>query len=159
FNPLKALKGGFKSGKSASTPRKVLVVFQYAISVTLIVATIVIYQQIDYAKNRPIGYDQNNIVSFGLKEDKIYKHFETLRQELIQSGMVTEVAATDHEIGDIYNTNGGLEWSGKDPNMTDKFYTMRITPEFGNLIGWKISRGRDFSKEMKTDSMGFILNE
>jgi hypothetical protein len=43
--------------------------------------------------------------------------------------------------------------------MTDKFYTMRITPEFGNLIGWKISRGRDFSKEMKTDSMGFILNE
>ena len=159
FNPLQALRGSFKSGKSAIAPRKLLVVFQYVISVALIVATIVIYQQIDYAKDRPIGYDQNNIVSFELKADKIDQHFEVIRQELIQSGMVTEVAASDHEIGDIYNTNGGLEWRGKDPNMTDKFYTMRISPEFGNLIDWKITRGRDFSKEMKTDSTGFILNE
>ena len=159
FNPLKALKGNFRSGKSASMPRKVLVVFQYAVSVVLVIATIIIYQQIEYAKDRPIGYDQNNIVSFELKEDKIDKHFDVIRQELIRSGMVTEVAASDHLIGSVYTTNGGLEWRGKDPNMTDQFYTMRITPDFGNLIDWDITRGRDFSKEMKTDSSGFILNE
>ncbi len=73
--------------------------------------------------------------------------------------MITEVAASDHQIGNIYVTNGGLEWRGKDPNMTDQFFTMRITSEFGNLIGWNITRGRDFSKEMKTDSTGFIINE
>ncbi len=159
FNPLTALRGSFKSGKSASMPRKVLVVFQYTISVVLVIATIIIYQQIEFAKDRPIGYDQNNIVSFELKEDKIDKHFDVIRQELIQSGTVSEVAASDHQIGDIYTTNGGLEWRGKDPNMTDQFYTMRITPEFGNLIDWKVTRGRDFSKEMKTDSTGFIINE
>ena len=159
LTPLKTLRGSFRSGKSATTPRKVLVVFQYAISVVLVIATIIIYQQIEYAKDRPIGYDQNNIVSFELKEDKIDKHFDVIRQELIQSGMVTEVAATDHQIGNIYNTNGGLEWRGKDPAMTDQFYTMRVTAEFGNLIDWEITRGRDFSKEMKTDSTGFIINE
>ncbi|MEE9362024.1 MAG: ABC transporter permease [Cellulophaga sp.] len=159
LNPLNALRGNFKSGKSASMPRKTLVVFQYTISVVLVIATIIIYQQIDYAKERPIGYDQNSIVSFSLKEDKIDKHFDVIRQELIRSGIALEVAATDHYIGDIYNTNGGLEWRGKDPNMTDQFYTMRITTEFGNLINWNITRGRDFSKEMKTDSTGFIINE
>ncbi len=159
FTPLKTLRGSFRSGKSATAPRKVLVVFQYAISVVLVISTIVIYQQIEYAKDRPIGYDQNNIISFELKEDKIDKHFDVIRQELIQSSMVMEVAASDHQIGSIYVTNGGLEWRGKDPNMTDQFFTMRVTPEFGNLIGWKITRGRDFSKEMKTDSAGFIINE
>jgi len=159
FNPLKALRGSFRSGRSASMPRKILVVFQYAVSVALVIATIIIYQQIEYAKDRPIGYDQNNIVSFELKEDKIDKHFDVIREELIRSGTVSEVAASDHLIGSIYTTNGGLEWRGKDPNMTDQFYTMRITPEFGNLVDWNITRGRDFSREMKTDSTGFILNE
>ena len=159
FKPLNALRGGFKSGRSSSIPRKVLVVFQYAVSVVLVIATIIVYQQIEHAKDRPIGYDQNDIVSFEMKESKINKHFDVIRQELIQSGMVTEVAATDYQIGSIYNTNGGLEWRGKDPNMTDKFYTMRVTPEFGNLIGWDITSGRDFSKDMKTDSTGFIINE
>ena len=159
FKPINALKGGFKSGKLASIPRKILVVFQYTISVVLVIATIIIYRQIEYAKDRPIGYDQNNIVAFALKEEKIDRHFDAIRQELIQSGMISEVAASDHYIGSIYTTNGGLEWRGKDPNMTDQFYTMRITPEFGNLIDWEITRGRDFSKEMKTDSTGFILNE
>ncbi len=159
FKPLNALRGGFKSGKSASIPRKVLVVFQYAVSVVLVIATIIIYQQIEFAKNIPLGYDQNNIISFEMKEDKIDKHFGTMREELLRSGTVTEVAATDHRIGSIYNTNGGLEWRGKDPNMTDQFYTMRITPEFGSLVDWEITKGRDFSKERKTDSTGFILNE
>lgn len=159
FKPLSALRGRFKSGKSASMPRKVLVVFQFAVSVVLVIATMIIYLQIEFAKDRPIGYDQENIVSFELKEDIIDKHFEVIRQELIRSGTVSEVAASDHLIGSIYTTNGGLEWRGKDPNMTDQFYTMRITPEFGNLIDWDITRGRDFSKEMKTDSTGFILNE
>ena len=159
FNPLNALRGGTKSGKSGSIPRKVLVVLQYVISIALVIATIIIYHQIEYAKNRPIGYDQNNIVSFELKEDKINKYFDVFRQELLESGTALEVAATDHQIGNIYNTNGGLTWRGKDPNMTDQFYTMRITSDFGNLINWDITRGRDFSKEMKTDSTGFILNE
>ncbi len=60
LNPLKAIRGGFKSGKSASMPRKVLVVLQYTISVVLVIATIIVYQQIEYAKDRPIGYDQNS---------------------------------------------------------------------------------------------------
>ncbi|WP_080057642.1 ABC transporter permease [Spirosoma aerolatum] len=159
FQPVKVLKGTFRVGRFASLPRKVLVVVQFAVSVTLIVGTMIVFQQIEFARNRPVGYNRNNLVSFPIKSDKLITHFATFRDELLNTGAIEEVAATDSPITDTYVTNGGLTWRGQAPNMADEFVTLRITHGFGKMIGWQIKEGRDFSKEFATDSAGFVLNE
>ncbi|MCF0063743.1 ABC transporter permease [Dyadobacter chenwenxiniae] len=162
FKPITALKGISlkpKGGQLAGTPRKMLVVLQFTVSVTLIIGTIIVYRQVQHAKNRPIGYSRQQLLSSPLKSDQIIKHFTAFRNDLLNTGAVEEVTATDSPVTNTYVTNGGFTWKGKNPAMTDEFVTLRITHEFGKTVGWKIKDGRDFSREFATDSLGFVLNE
>jgi ABC-type antimicrobial peptide transport system permease subunit len=159
FQPVKVLKGTFRVGRFASIPRKVLVVMQFTVSIALIIGTIIIYQQIQYAKNRPVGYDRNHLVTVPIKTEEIKKHYDAFRNTLLNTGAVEELAATDCPLTDTYITNSGFRWQGKDPAMSEEFVTLRMTPEFGKMINWQIIEGRDFSKDFATDSSAFILNE
>jgi ABC-type antimicrobial peptide transport system permease subunit len=78
---------------------------------------------------------------------------------MLNTGVVEELAVTDVPITDTYVTNSGFDWPGKDPNFNEEFHTVRMTHEFGKMVGWKIIAGRDFSRNYKSDSAGFILNE
>ncbi|HET6766261.1 MAG TPA: ABC transporter permease, partial [Chitinophagaceae bacterium] len=158
FQPLKVLKGTFRVGKFASIPRKVLVVTQFTVSVMLIIGTIIVYQQIQYAKDRPIGYVRNGLITLGM-EAEIRDHYEAIRTELKNSGAVEEMAASNSPLTQIWNTNGGFEWEGKDPNMAVDFPNNIVSYEFGKTVQWKIKEGRDFSREFATDSAAFIINE
>jgi ABC-type antimicrobial peptide transport system permease subunit len=160
FRPIEALKGvSHKLGRLAVAPRKVLVVIQFTVSISLIIGTMIVYRQVQYAKSRPIGYNRSNVITSPIKSDQIIKHFATFREELINTGAVEELAATDTPVTNTSVTNGGFSWKGKDPRMQDEFSTLRVTHEFGKTMDWKIKEGRDFSKEIVSDSMGFILNE
>lgn len=162
FKPIAALKGISlkpKGGQLAGSPRKMLVVLQFTVSVTLIIGTIIVYRQVQHAKNRPIGYSRQQLLSSPIKSDQIIQHLAAFRNDLLNTGMVEEVAATDSPVTNTYVTNSGFTWKGKNPAMTDEFVTLRITHEFGKTVGWKIRDGRDFSREFATDSMGFVLNE
>ena len=159
FQPVKVLKGTFRVGRFATLPRKVLVVVQFTVSITLIIGTLIVFQQIEFAKNRPVGYSRSSLLSIPIKTDALITHFATFRDELLNTGAVEEVAATDSPITNTYVTNSGLSWKGKVPNMADEFVTLRVTHEFGKMIGWQMKEGRDFSKKFSTDSTGFILNE
>ncbi|MHA4738999.1 ABC transporter permease [Dyadobacter sp. MSC1_007] len=162
FKPIAALKGiSLKptGSRLAGSPRRMLVVLQFTVSVTLIIGTIIVYRQVQYAKNRPIGYSRQQLLSSPIKSDEIIKHYAAFRNDLLNTGVVEEVTATDSPITNTYVTNSGFDWNGKNPAMTDEFVTLRITHEFGKTVGWKIREGRDFSKEFATDSMGFVLNE
>jgi putative ABC transport system permease protein len=90
FNPLRVLKGNLKAGKRSSLPRKILVVIQFASSVILMIGTIIVYQQIQYGKNRPIGFNNKGLISVDWSDD-IAKHFESLRQELLSSGAAISI--------------------------------------------------------------------
>ncbi len=158
FQPLKVLKGTFRVGRFASLPRKVLVVAQFTVSVMLIIGTIIIYQQIQYAKNRPIGYTRNGLVNLSM-EPEVRKHFESIRNELKNSGAIEEMAASNSPLTQVWNTNGGFNWEGKDPNLAVDFPNNRVTYDFGKTVQWKIKDGRDFSREFATDSSAFIINE
>ncbi len=158
FQPLKVLKGTFRVGKLASVPRKVLVVLQFTVSVMLIIVTIVIYQQIQYAKNRPIGYSKNGLINMSL-EKEVREHFETVRTELINAGAIEEMAASNSPLTGVWNTNGGFEWEGKDPNLSVDFPNNNVSYEFGKTVQWQIKEGRDFSRSFATDSAAFIINE
>ncbi|WP_310587644.1 ABC transporter permease [Fibrella rubiginis] len=88
FQPIKVLKGTFRVGRLAAIPRQVLVVVQFAVSVTLIIGTIIVYRQIQYAKNRPVGYTRDGLIDVHMSVDDFYTKFDVLRQGLKNSGVV-----------------------------------------------------------------------
>jgi hypothetical protein len=158
FQPVKVLKGTFRVGRSASLPRKVLVVMQFSISIILIIGTMVVYKQINHAQGRSIGYSKDGLISINSSDDT-HNHFASLRAELKNSGAVAEITESGSPITDVWNSNGGFEWEGKDPNLAVDFPNNSVTYEYGKTIGWKIAEGRDFSRDFATDSLAFILNE
>ena len=158
FEPVKTLKGTFRVGRYASLPRKILVVLQFTISTTLIIGTIVVYQQIGFAQNRPIGYNKDGLIMVGTSRE-IHEHFDAVRDELITAGAITEICQSGSPTTSVWNTNGGFDWEGKDPDQAVDFPNNAVSYDYGKTIGWKIKEGRDFSREFISDTATFILNE
>jgi ABC-type antimicrobial peptide transport system permease subunit len=124
FEPIKVLKGIFRAGRFAALPRKALVIVQFTVSIILIIGTIIVYRQVSFGKDRPVGYAREGHSS----------------------------------ITQIWSNNNGLDWEGKDPNSDPLFGTIAVTHDFGKTVGWKITEGRDFSRDFN-DTSAFILNE
>ncbi len=159
FNPVRVLKGNIRTGKGGSLPRKILVVTQFTCSVVLMIGTIVIYQQIQYGKNQPIGFDNRGLVSVSWSKD-IENHYDLLRNELLRSGAVSSVTKSNSPPSDIYSNNNGWEWKGSQPNdKSTIFSTIATSYDYIKTMGIKLSAGRDFSEEFATDSAGVILNQ
>lgn len=158
FQPVKVLKGSFKQGRLASLPRKILVTVQFTISIVLIIGTIVVYKQIQHAQGRPMGYTADGLITTGVNTER-HKHFEAIRTELKTANAITEMAESGSPTTDVWNTNGGFDWEGKDPNQAVDFPNNAVTYEYGKTIGWELTAGRDFSRDFATDSAAFILNE
>ncbi len=158
FNPVKTLKGTFRAGASASMPRKVLVVLQFTISTTLIIGTMVVYKQIKFAQARPIGYTKDGLVSVPITED-VHKHFDAVRDELVNAGVIVGMAESGSPTTAVWNTNGGFDWEGKDPDQPVDFPNNAVSHDYGKTIGWQITEGRDFSRDFASDTAAFILNE
>ena len=159
FNPVKVLKGTFKAGRFAAIPRKVLVVIQFTISVTLIIGTIIVYRQIQFAKDRPVGYSRERLVSIPTPDSSIHSHFDVVKDELMRTGVISSVAETGAPTTTLWGSSSGFSWKGKDPNLSIDFGTARVTNDYGKTIGWHIKEGRDFSKDFSTDSSAMILND
>src|ERR1044071_5443499 len=124
----------------------------------LIIGTIVAYEQIQFAKDRPIGYSKNGLINFGL-ESEVRQHFEAIRNDLKNAGAIEEMAASNSPMTQVWNTNGGFNWEGKDPNLAVDFPNHRVSYEFGKTVQWNIKQGRDFSREFASDSAAFVINQ
>lgn len=160
FSPIKVLKGSFKAGPYATVPRKVLVVFQFAISIMLAVGTVIVFNQIAFTKDRPLGYDQNNLISIQMNNPEYAGKYDLLRAELKNTGVVEEMAQSSSPLIGVYsNGGGGINWTGKDPEMRPDFGILRITHDYGKTVGWQFLEGRDFSREFASDSLAVIINE
>jgi ABC-type antimicrobial peptide transport system permease subunit len=159
FEPIKVLKGTFRVGKFASLPRKVLVVIQFTFSIALIIGTIIVYKQIQYAQNRPVNYSRDGLITVPMTTPDLYGHYEALRSDLIATNVVDNMAESSSPTTAVYSNQIGFNWQGKDPNSLPSFGTIAVTLDFGKTIGWQVKEGRDFSKEFATDSLGMILNE
>jgi putative ABC transport system permease protein len=159
FRPIKSLKGAFIGGRFAVVPRKVLVVFQFVISVSLIIGTITVYRQIQFSKSRPVGYQRDLLLYIDMKSDDIHNHFDAVRNDLLKSRFVAEIAESNIPVTRIYSGNSGFDWNGKKSEGQDNLALTQVSHGFGKTIGWEITNGRDFSKEITTDSTGVIINE
>jgi putative ABC transport system permease protein len=159
FNPVKVLKGVFRAGRFAATPRKVLVVIQFTVSVVLIIGTIVVFRQIQFAKNRPIGYSRDGLITLQMSTSDIHTHFDVVKNELINSGAVVSMTEAGSPPTAVWSTNAGFDWKGKDPGQAVEFPNIDVSYDYGKTVGWQFKDGRDFSREFLTDSTGFVLNE
>jgi putative ABC transport system permease protein len=159
FQPVKVLKGTFRVGRLASLPRQVLVVLQFTASIALIIGTIVVFRQIEFAKDRPIGYERNGLINVYLSTPEIHNHFEAVRNELKSLGAITEMTEAGSPTTQVWNSNGGFNWNGKDPALAVDFPNNGVNHEFGKTVGWKFTAGRDFSREFASDSLAFVINE
>jgi putative ABC transport system permease protein len=159
FQPVKVLKGTFRAGRFANVPRKVLVVLQFSVSVILIIGTIVVFNQIQFAKNRPVGFSRNNLIRVNVVTDEIHNHLNAIQNELKSERVVLEMAESSTDGTYVDENDNGFTWPGKDPSVQGNFNVVFSSRNFGKTIGWQIKEGRDFSKDFATDSSGIILNE
>ncbi|MEZ4945911.1 MAG: ABC transporter permease [Cyclobacteriaceae bacterium] len=160
FNPVKVLKGTFKVGNFASAPRRVLVVLQFCISVILIVGTGIVYQQMMYGKDRPVGYTREGLISLRLGAYENRGDLETLRNELKATGMVSEIGEANYQVTSTLGWNDDFRWRDRDEDLSGlSFNTIYVTNGYAKTVGLEFVAGRDFSPDFSTDGQGMIINE
>ena len=140
-------------------PRKVLVVTQFSISLALIIGTITVFRQIQFAKNRPVGYDRAALINVPINSDSLDLHYESLRTALLNTGVVENMASSSTTMTAFYQ-NDWLEWEGMQEDQKNlTFRDIFVSVDFGPTVGWTILQGRDFSRAYGTDSLSAIVNE
>ena len=159
FRPVKALKGRFKVGRFAAVPRKVLVVLQCGVSILLIIGSVIVYRQIQFAKDRSVGYDREGLLSMQVMTPDLWDKREVLRNELLRTGKIVEMTTSSSPATGIWAGLAGFDWPGKDPGIQGEFGFITVSPEYVRTVGLQLTEGRDFSREYATDSSGILLNE
>ncbi|MEO6285620.1 MAG: ABC transporter permease [Dyadobacter sp.] len=158
LNPVRILKGAFKLDTKSTWLRQGLVVFQFGLSIILIVGMIIIYQQVDFVQHKNLGYDRENLIYFPLEGD-LSKNYEVLHAELSQVPGVKQVSHMTSSPASNGSGTEGISWTGGDPNDKVRFTPVGVGYDFVKTMNLKLVDGRDFSKTFATDSTGFLINE
>ena len=160
FRPIKVLKGTFKSANKVVTPRKILVVLQFTFAITLIICTIIVENQINYAQNRDAGYSRNNL-AFIIEFGDAHRNYELIKHDLLATGAVTAVAQTSAPMTESWGDSWGFSWNGstEDDKKID-FNMFSADHDFTKAMGTKIIMGRGIdAQNYKSDSNACLLNE
>jgi len=156
FNPVEVLKGKMSTSRSSEWSRRVLVVTQFGCSIALIISTVVIYRQIQYAKNRPTGYNIDRLLLTDFNND-LHVNYVPLRNELLQSGLVESVTTSNSAATEHYGTGSLDDWPGKQPGETVQAAFIGISENYFHTLGIKVSEGMEFDRAADTSSV--IVNE
>ena len=157
FQPVKVLKGSTNSGKGGSWPRKILVTTQFMFSIFLIIATLMIYQQIQLVKNRELGYNQENLVFVELNKE-LKDNYQVLKEELLMKGLIESATISNSPVTQI-NSNNFLGWPGKPEEQRVIFTTITCNYDYAKTMGVEMLLGRDFSEDHVSDSSAIIVNK
>lgn len=158
FKPVDVLKGTFKSGRYSALPRKILVVFQFTVSVAFIIGTLIVVQQLQYAKNRPIGYNRDGLVQVPTMSADFFNKYDLMRTEFLNSGAITAMASSSSPTTEIWENKSGFDYEGKPDGFQMDLAWTHISPEFAPTVGMTILEGRNFSRDMPSDSTAVLIN-
>ncbi|HNV30030.1 MAG TPA: ABC transporter permease, partial [Cyclobacteriaceae bacterium] len=158
FKPAAVLKGELKGSWGELWARKGLVVFQFALSVILIVSVLVIYKQIEFVQSRNLGYKKDNLISIPI-EGKVESSLETFLTEVKRIPGVSSASSMGHDLIGRNNNTSGLEWDGKNPEDEILFENVRVNYDMLETLGVEMAEGRTFSREHSTDTSKIIFNE
>ncbi|MCJ7582325.1 MAG: ABC transporter permease, partial [Candidatus Aminicenantes bacterium] len=159
FQPVKVLRGGLKSGAASSTFRRILVVVQFSLSILLIIGTTIVYKQLNYMKQKSLGWDKEQLLYVVLRGD-IGDSYEALKAELTKDSRILGVTASSHIPTNIGSNSGGADWEGKDPELNVLISTSAVDFDYIETLKIEMAEGRSFSKEYPADlTTSFIVNE
>ena len=159
FNPVKVLKGSIQIGKAAALPRKILVVLQFSCSIALIISTVIVYQQIHFAKDRPTGYNSARLVVTDMSGD-LTTNYNALKNDLLHSGMVESVAAASSPVTDVYMHTGIDKWPGQGAGeLGINVAGISVSNNYFKAVGMKLLEGHDFAADWGVDTSNIIINE
>lgn len=159
FKPVSVLKGTYKAANALISPRKVLVVTQFTFAIILIICTIIIRMQIKHASDRETGYKSDKLV-YTINSGDVSKHYDAIRNELLNSGAVTSVTRTSAPMTQQWSDSWGFDWRGKSPEAKIDFDVFNVDGDFAKTAGVKIIAGRDIDpRTYPTDSLAIMVNE
>lgn len=158
FNPLLALKGVKRKGGSAGIIRRGLVVLQFTAAIVLMISTILIYQQIQHAKNRDIGFEKSQVITISLKGD-MYNHLEVIKSQLLAIGAIDKVGLSTSNVLNIGSNADGFGWEGKDPNSSVLISFFTADADFIPSLGMELVGGRNFYADLTKEKLSLIINE
>ncbi len=159
FKPIAILKPGLFSNSRSGLPRKILVVFQFTISIGLILSTMMIFRQVNFLRNAEMGFDPENIIMVRINQTKVSKDFETFRNELIRNPNIESVTALDDIIGESHNTHE-FWFEGMKEKEWRFFPALVVRYDFLQTFGIELVAGRDYNRENKTDpEQALLVNE
>ena len=156
FRPIVVLKGKLRAGKQGALPRKVMVTMQFFFSIALLISTVVIYSQINYIKDREIGYDKNNLVVVSATGD-IQEKYEIIKNDLLQKSLATSVSAASSPTTALQAWSMP-RWQGQREDQKDFYAIISIGHDYTETIDVDLLRGRTFDKTFN-DSTSMILNQ
>jgi putative ABC transport system permease protein len=157
FKPATVLKST-QPGLRGRSLRQVLVVTQFALSVILIVSAIVVYNQIEYIRNKNLGFDKENILYF-TRYSGIKKSFEAFRNEVLQHPGITHVAQGNQLPYNVGSSTGDVDYDGRTDDDKILFQIIQVDYDYLAALGFSFVEGRNFSREVSSDSVNFIVNE
>ncbi|MGH2645170.1 MAG: FtsX-like permease family protein, partial [Chitinophagaceae bacterium] len=159
FNPVKVLKGTLKSGKSYVMFRRGLVVFQFTLSIILIIAAIVISKQVNYIQTKNIGYNRENLIYIP-QDGTVSPKYALFKQEALKMPGINSISRiSSHTPANMDNATWGISWDGEDPDTKPTFSDAGVGYDFTKTMKIQILQGHDFRKGFSRDSIGYILNE
>ena len=158
LKPVRVLKGSLKFSWNATFFRKALVVFQFAMSVFLVIAMIVVYKQLNYIQTKNLGYDRDNLVYIPIEGDLV-KNYELFKQQALSGADIVNISKMRNSPTAIFHHTTSISWTAKDPNLSVSFADGVVGYDFVKTMNLQMQSGRDFSKDYGTDSVGFLLNE
>lgn len=159
FSPVKVLKGSTRS-RAGATPRKVMVVFQFATSMVLILGTAVVFLQIRHAKERPVGFDREGIIQVAIRTRNLARaDYNGMREALLATGKVENMAKSNFPITGGMAADASLTWEGKDPAVHPMVALNTCSHDFPLTNGFQFVAGRDFDRQRSGDSTAVIINE
>ena len=162
FHPVTVLKGTLSAGARGSIFRKTLVVAQFAISIILVISTIIVVQQLQYMQNKNLGFDKDHVLNISM-DDNLRRSYKTIQQDLLQNPSITGVTFSSLKLGqrDIFTQHHPtFEGDGSTEDFAVSF--LRVDCEFIPFYGLEIVEGRAFSPDLSTDNNGnggYIINE
>lgn len=160
FTPVKALKDSFKAANSFFDLRKILVVVQFSIGIVLVIATIIVYQQIDFVQNRELGYTVNNLVEVPI-EGEVDKNFDLIKNELLHNRVVSSMSKTGWRVTLDGSNSSGFEWDGMNKEEDPLSFSLyRTGGDFAKTMNLKIIEGRDIDLSLfPNDTASVMLNK
>lgn len=158
LNPVKVLKGSLKTGRRGVLLRQGLVVFQFTLSIILIVAVVVISGQMKYIQTKNLGYDRDNLVYIPI-EGELITHYSMFKERALALPGVQDISKMRNSPTEIEHHVDDISWPGKDPNAAISFADGVVGYDFVKTMKLQLKAGRDFSPQFGADSTGFLVNE